>query len=789
MQLVGGRTYSPISRLRILVTVLALLLTGVSGTVSQTAAQSDQTSEMSIWASGCEENFRCIGSSATVTLPDGTFIGSCTITGQPDTPYIQHCQVTVPLWSTVVVTLDTTTLPSGSVPLENPLYFETGDGTTHASHWGVGFEIQTQQSASTSNVSINTMQAQHGAYYDACYVLVDFSNEGCDENRDGSVTFMDVPAGTYTVRQTRDLGMTAHVPDFQITVTGQSPDGWETFETWVTHRSADSQSNHVAIQTTENGQPATDVCYVLVDFSNVGCDENGDGQVTFMDVPFGTYTVRQTADLGPNRVVHDFTIDVSDSGLKNGWLTFPVSVTVPSENDPIDIALITRDPDGGDLLTDACYVLVDFSNVGCDENGDGQVTFDQVPPGTYTVRQTEAPAGHQTVNDFEIRVLPVGSLPQGEVWQVPLGFVVKQAPEQNAPNTLNVSVHLLDYATGEKLDAGICVELVGASNVGCDEDLVDGQIDFLDVPAGGPYELRFTNVPDGMREGVGVDGPYQVWVDPETYPSTIVFAFALFGDSETVSTNSTLQTATLNVTLRGCPEGIDPNTTDPATVCTIPLDAPDRAAITYPDAMSHEMFIPMSGAPRLTDGTYQVTVPANTDLQVAYFEPSVRDAFLSVGQDSMSLYGNPIIHLGPGETGHVFLYYYYFPGSGSTQGTTTSGATLLMTMRGCPEGFNPSTDDFFANCTIPLDAPDASFLYHGGDGQGGMNIMWMDRQHNGAYIFQAGPYTMNVTLSGLTPVVRDGYTVIGADGVSGDQVTINLTDGETREVFVFYWFN
>jgi hypothetical protein len=116
------------------------------------------------------------------------------------------------------------------------------------------------------------------------------------------------------------------------------------------------------------------------------------------------------------------------------------------------------------------------------------------------------------------------------------------------------------------------------------------------------------------------------------------------------------------------------------------------------------------------------------------------------------------------------------------------GATLLMTFRGCPEGFDPAIQDFFANCTIPLDAPDASFIYWGGDGQGGMNIAWLERQYDGAYIYSAWPLTMNVELLGLAPVVRDAYQVIGADGVNGNTHSVHLVDGEVREVFIFYYF-
>jgi hypothetical protein len=69
-----------------------------------------------------------------------------------------------------------------------------------------------------------------------------------------------------------------------------------------------------------------------------------------------------------------------------------------------------------------------------------------------------------------------------------------------------------------------------------------------------------------------------------------------------------------------------------------------------------------------------------------------------------------------------------------------------------------------------------------------MSITGLDRQYNGEYVYDAGPGTMSVELSGLAPVVRNAYQVIGADGASGDAYTVNLTDGETREVYVFYWF-
>lgn len=262
-----------------------------------------------------------------------------------------------------------------------------------------------------------------------------------------------------------------------------------------------AQTSDVAIFTDENGQPAYDACYVLVDYSNAGCDENRDGRVMFADVPWGAYTVHQTADLGPGRHVDDFIIHVRGNISSAGFEEFSATISnatgaSASPSGAVDIALITRDPRDGHLLTGTCYVLIDYSSEGCDENGDGQVTFAAIPSGAYTVHQTQAPAGYAPINDYTIDVHPFHGLSKD--YAIPLGFVVKQAPQQNAPKTRNVSVVFVDSRKYTKVVADICVQFVGASNVGCDEDLVDGQIDFLDLPAG-THEIKFSNIPSGWQ--------------------------------------------------------------------------------------------------------------------------------------------------------------------------------------------------------------------------------------------------------------------------------------------------
>lgn len=274
------------------------------------------------------------------------------------------------------------------------------------------------------------------------------------------------------------------------------------------------RTSDVAIFTTENGQAAYDACYVLLDYSEIGCDENRDGKVTFADIPWGTYTVRQTADLGPGRSVPDFAIEVRGNINSAGFEAFGATIINASGGSSapagfVDISLITRDPDTGGLLTDTCYVLVGYSNEGCDENGDGQVTFEDIPVGTWTVRQTRVPAGYPAVSDFAIDVPPT---------DYPTGFVVRQASQPNAPGTRNVSVMLIDASTNTKVPMDACVQIVDVSNVGCDQDLVDGQIDFLDVLAGS-HDIVVTRLPAGYT--VANPNDLHIRIDASSDPANL----------------------------------------------------------------------------------------------------------------------------------------------------------------------------------------------------------------------------------------------------------------------------
>lgn len=68
------------------------------------------------------------------------------------------------------------------------------------------------------------------------------------------------------------------------------------------------------------------------------------------------------------------------------------------------IVIVSLDSATNERLSGACYIINNASIEGCDENGDGQVDFQDVPAGTYSVTETRAPAGYAPVADFIIEV-------------------------------------------------------------------------------------------------------------------------------------------------------------------------------------------------------------------------------------------------------------------------------------------------------------------------------------------------------------------------------------------------
>jgi len=350
-----------------------------------------------------------------------------------------------------------------------------------------GSAMALQGSAVTVNLDVSDWVTGE-PLTDACFVLQDASNEGCDENGDGTIRFAGVLPGPYLVVQTQGIDDYLPVGDFPIVVESRAPEQF--FPVQIAADTATSATADVAIKPfdTETDDTLAGQCFIFNGGSQEGCDENGDGWVEFDDLPVGSYLVSHTQTTAGYALSPDEWFGITG----DGYLHFPVNAEAGDGGDPEtpDIGLITRDPKSSELLEGACYVLVDFSNEGCDENRDGRVEFQDVPAGTHEVDQTTAPGDEDPIERFMIEVIDEAA---------EQGIVVKQDRSQTDDDHRHVSILYQNPYTGELVKSeDTCVTLVNdeyESAEGCDEN-EDGQVDFLDVPLGTyEVELEVDNLP------------------------------------------------------------------------------------------------------------------------------------------------------------------------------------------------------------------------------------------------------------------------------------------------------
>lgn len=266
---------------------------------------------------------------------------------------------------------------------------------------------------------------------------------------------------------------------------------------------------------TSAGEPVYDVCYTLVDYSNLGCDENLDGNVLFQDIPPGRYYVEPSYPNGSLYYVEPFTILVDEYHTDHIALAFEYSSGTNEEYlGTTDVLLLTRDPRTGESLTDVCFELVGYSNIGCDENRDGRVQFADIPYGQYVIRQTHAPGGYRMMDDYIVMIMPTGL-------NAPFTVLLSQSRHQAPRETLNISVIFYDGVSGNLVQSpDNCAQFWfgndPVSNVGCDEDIVDGQIDFMRLDFD-PYDDRFAiDVSLGCSHELGTNSFEILWVGQST---------------------------------------------------------------------------------------------------------------------------------------------------------------------------------------------------------------------------------------------------------------------------------
>jgi uncharacterized surface anchored protein len=352
-----------------------------------------------------------------------------------------------------------------------------------------GGDLSSQAEGDGVTVYIRTVDGStRVALEQVCYVLLDYSNVGCDDNGDGRVAFEGVAPGTvYTVQQTARPDGYLPVGDFPILVNMEEAE--QTFDVVMSgdRSTADTIDISVVPYDATTGGGLTGACVIFSGGSLEGCDDNGDGRITFEGIPAGSYLLRETVAPTGYNPPPDRWVALQATGRTLYLSHSPAEQVQP--RGLVDVALVTRHPETGELLTGACYILLDASVEGCDENDDGQVDYEDVVPGTYTVRQTTPPDGFDEIDDYDAQI---------SEFDPTQSILIKQSEEQYEPGFRNVSVAIYDIDTGQRVTGGdVCVVLVDFSNEGCDLNS-DGQIDFQDVPVG-EYVLQATSLPAGYR--------------------------------------------------------------------------------------------------------------------------------------------------------------------------------------------------------------------------------------------------------------------------------------------------
>lgn len=169
----------------------------------------------------------------------------------------------------------------------------------------------------------------------------------------------------------------------------------------------------------DGGAPLTGATFTLCDaggnpvngFSPV--TTGGDGAVTFSNVPYGSYQIKETsAPTGYLPLTAPFTLDDSNHAIATSGTTHTLDLGTKTDQ-PCGSITVTKsgaDYAGGPTvsLPGAVFAVLDGTGaqVGLTRQTDssGQAAFRDLPVGSYTLHEVSAPAGYQTVPDHPFTI-------------------------------------------------------------------------------------------------------------------------------------------------------------------------------------------------------------------------------------------------------------------------------------------------------------------------------------------------------------------------------------------------
>ncbi|KMY43500.1 hypothetical protein AC622_04020 [Bacillus sp. FJAT-27916] len=320
-----------------------------------------------------------------------------------------------------------------------------------------------------------------------------------DEN--GIVKFEDLPFGTYELKETKaPEGYEANNEVKTITIgEGENQHIQITFEDKAVTPTPEEKTGSIEITKIDKDtqEKLAGAEFTLSQDGKViktgVTDENG--IVKFDDLPFGTYELKETkAPEGYEANNEVKTITIGEGENQHIQITFEDKAVTPTPEEKTGSIEITKiDKDTQEKLAGAEFTLSQDGKVikTGTTNEKGVVKFEDLPFGTYELKETKAPEGYET--NGEVKTITIG---EGENQHIQITFEDKAVTPEPEEKTGSIEITKIDKDTQEKL-AGAEFTLSQDGKViktGVTDE--NGIVKFDDLPFG-TYELKETKAPEG----------------------------------------------------------------------------------------------------------------------------------------------------------------------------------------------------------------------------------------------------------------------------------------------------
>ncbi len=141
--------------------------------------------------------------------------------------------------------------------------------------------------------------------------------------------------------------------------------------------------------------------------------------------------------------------------LTSSAVVFAPAVAAAYQSVTVDVRPV--DSETQSAITDACFVIVNISNEGCDETGDGYIAFQDIAPGTYALTQTRDAAGYVSIGTTSVSVN--ADSPEQVIF-VPLQ---RASTTTSTTRHFNISIVALDDTTGVAIPGPVSSSMMSAS--------------------------------------------------------------------------------------------------------------------------------------------------------------------------------------------------------------------------------------------------------------------------------------------------------------------------------------